>query len=163
MAYPRHESQLANHGNPEKIKLCIRPFIPRYLTRASLYLAVLSSLLSLSYCQIENETIVSMEELAKLLINRMNSQFPIAYSSTRVSPTTTQINVKWPACYGPRHATILSSFCVPGVKAGNNESISSVRINAQPGGTSQLTVFILSDDTEEGQVARFWAAEASNR
>jgi hypothetical protein len=106
---------------------------------------------------------LTLTEITKAMMLRLGSQFPLSYSSNRVSPTVTQINVKWPTCYGARHASILSSFCVPSFEAGNNASASSITFDVQSAGSPQFTVFIVSDDDEEGQVERFWAAEATNR
>lgn len=166
----RHEISRCSASSHSQFSrdLYIRPSMSRFLVRISLLFVLLGARNSTSNAQLDDanggaKTDISLTEITKAMLLRLGSQFPLAYSSTRVSPTVTQISVKWPTCYGPRHSSILSSFCVPGVEAGNNASASSIVLDVQGGQSSPFTVFIVSDDDAEGQVERFWAAEANNR
>ncbi len=105
--------------------------------------------------------ISSASDLSKLIMHRL-AQFLPYYSSTRLSATATQFSVKYPMCFAPRRSTILGSFCASGFDPANNQSASSLSVDVQAGANSAITVFIISDDDQEGQVDRFWAAEASN-
>ncbi len=109
-----------------------------------------------------------MVDLPKLLFQRLGVGMP-SYSSTRISDTSTQFTVKWPICFGRKHFAILSSFCVPAAIAegeagiGNKSAaLSSVTMDVRAG-SSQVTVFLVSDDGVEGSVDRFWADAAANR
>jgi hypothetical protein len=106
--------------------------------------------------------ILSAAEISKLFFHRLGSQLIPYYSSTRLSATATQFIAKWPMCFGTRRSIVLSSFCASGADPIKNESASSISVEVHAGANSAVTVFIISDDDQEGQVDRFWAAEASN-
>ncbi|EKX33118.1 hypothetical protein GUITHDRAFT_148137 [Guillardia theta CCMP2712] len=84
-----------------------------------------------------------------------------SYSISNTDSEHTDINVKWPVCFG-KHSALLGTFCVPGMDASDaKKDLASISFDVAPGAGRSVTLFLLAD--EDNAYGKFWTDAVANR